>query len=247
MCFTSDWINNYVADVSKGAFLSLNTLLPKYAPKTYAAVPASFWDAAKINGNIYGIVNQQISARCAALVFPADDATKFGLNLAEIKPGDLSSLTPYLLKVHAAEPNEYTSVDFGDLGEYNAQDQLDGWNIPGAINVSDPTMTVFDQWDSPAMRSTYAVMQTWNKDGLQAVGKRITETLDPMTDRSAHLQMVEVAGTYKPGDEQLEQATNGFPVVETPSNNLLLTTGGITANDCNKQNFQESRQSFAGT
>lgn len=228
VCFTANWINNYVNNVAKGAFVPLNDMLPKDAPKTFAAVPTSFWDAAKINGSIYGVINQQISARVATICIPQDDATKFGLDPNSYTPGDISSLTDYLKKVHDAEPQEYPAVDMGDVGEYLGQDWFDG-TVPGAIDVSDPNMTVIDQWESPAMLKLVQTLREWNQAGLMNVSKEVTNTFNTMTDRTGHLQSLLMGGCYKPGDAQLESGISGYPYAEFASNKSILTTGGIIA------------------
>jgi ABC-type sugar transport system, periplasmic component len=230
VCFTSNWSNSYTANVAKGAYLPLDDLLKKDAPKTYASVPSTFWNAVKINGKIYGVVNQQISARVAPLIVPADEAKQFGFSPNSFKQGDLSSMTPYLTKVHAAKPNEYVAVDVTDIAEYLGQDDISGWDIPGAINVNDPTLKVFNQFESPEWHKLKSTLQQWNKDGFMAVSRRITgTTTDPEADRKAHLEMATVAGTYKPGDLQMNEADFGFPVEEIPTNKSILTTSGITA------------------
>ena len=49
--------NPYNNGVATGGLLALDELLPQYAPKTLAAYPAEIWDAARVNGKIYGAIN----------------------------------------------------------------------------------------------------------------------------------------------------------------------------------------------
>lgn len=49
--------NPYNNGVATGGLLAIDDLLPQYAPKTWAAYPAEIWDAARVNGKIYGSIN----------------------------------------------------------------------------------------------------------------------------------------------------------------------------------------------
>ena len=47
----SDWLDTW-PNAQKGAWLALDDLLPKYAPKTFAEIPQSDWNMSKYNGKI---------------------------------------------------------------------------------------------------------------------------------------------------------------------------------------------------
>jgi putative aldouronate transport system substrate-binding protein len=49
--------NPYNNGVATGGLLALDELLPQNAPKTWAAYPKEIWDAARVNGKIYGSIN----------------------------------------------------------------------------------------------------------------------------------------------------------------------------------------------
>ncbi len=49
--------NPYNNGVATGSLLALDDLLPQYAPTTWAAYPADVWNAARVNGKIYGSIN----------------------------------------------------------------------------------------------------------------------------------------------------------------------------------------------
>ena len=58
--FTAPWINSYTSNVANGVLLELDDLLKEEAPGLWASMPESTWEAARINGKIYGVINQQI-------------------------------------------------------------------------------------------------------------------------------------------------------------------------------------------
>lgn len=49
--------NPYNNGVATGGLLALDELLPQYAPKTWAAYDSAVWDAARVNGEIFGSIN----------------------------------------------------------------------------------------------------------------------------------------------------------------------------------------------
>ena len=69
VCFTSPEINPYITNVQREAFIPLDDLLPTYAPQTWAAFPEEMWDQARVNGHIYGSINEQILPRTFGWTF----------------------------------------------------------------------------------------------------------------------------------------------------------------------------------
>jgi putative aldouronate transport system substrate-binding protein len=63
LIFTSSWANNYVNGAINGNYIALDDLLPKYAPKTWSIVSKVAWTMSKVNGTIYAIPTQQLSAK----------------------------------------------------------------------------------------------------------------------------------------------------------------------------------------
>ncbi len=54
----TDWLDTW-ANAQRGAFMNLDDLLPKYAPKTWAEVTKDHWDESKYNGKIVLIPEDQ--------------------------------------------------------------------------------------------------------------------------------------------------------------------------------------------
>jgi len=228
LCYTANWVNNFVANVSKGAFLPLDDLLQTDAPQTYASMPASFWNAVRIDGKIYGVINQQVFSQVPAIIYPTANATKYNFDPSTYVKGDISTLDPFISQMFADNPNGYVIFDMGAAG-ITGQDYPAGWNIPGAIDVNDSSLTVFNQWTSPAMLKEYATLQDWNTKGWTQSTKRMTETDDPVTDWASGLVLMKIGGTYKPGGDISDGAAYSVDLSEIPSNNAILTTGGIQA------------------
>ncbi|RAP73180.1 ABC transporter substrate-binding protein [Paenibacillus montanisoli] len=231
IAFTAGWINNYTQNVAKGAFLPLDDLLAKYAPKTYASMPASFWDATKIKGQIYGFINQQISARTPAVSVPVALVEKYGLDMnsisGKINQDTLNLLEPFIQAVKKDYPQKYPSIgidpDFFDM------EAIVGINVPGAVEFSDDSLTVINQFESDKFKKFVATMREWNEKGYLNSKERISRKSDDWAEGKAGKFALAIGGAFKPGGANLASTLGGEPYVEVPAGTAHLTTGGITA------------------
>ncbi|WNR42766.1 ABC transporter substrate-binding protein [Paenibacillus roseipurpureus] len=233
IAFTASWINNYSQDVAKGALLPLDDLLTKYAPKSYASVPKSMWDATKVKGKIYGFVNQQISARTPALMFPKDLTDKYKLDLSsvsgKINADTLNLLEPYVTNVHKDDPKKAFITSFDQFGDLFNLDYISGFNVPGGVDYADGSLKVVNQFETPQAKKFAATMRDWNAKGLLNSKERVSQKKDEWTDAKAGKWAMNIGGAYKPGGNIGETAQAGYPMVDAPAGTQHLTTGGITA------------------
>lgn len=229
--FTAGWINNYTQNVAKGAFLPLDDLLAKYAPQTYASMPASFWDATKIKGQIYGFVNQQISARTPAVAVPQSLIDKYGLDMnaisAKIGPDTLNLLEPFIQAVKKDNPQKYPVVGI-DPDFFNIE-AIVGINVPGVVAFNDDSLTVVNQFESDGFKKFLATLRDWNAKGYMNSKERLSKKTDDWTDGKAGKFIFNIGGAFKPGGANLDSALGGEPYAEVPAGTAHLTTGGITA------------------
>lgn len=234
LAFTSNWLNNYSQNVAKGAFLPLDDLLVKYAPVSNAAVPRTFWDAAKVKGNIYGFINQQISARTPAVIVAKADAEKYGLDVkaisGKIGPDTLKLLEPFIQKIRADQPQKGFITSLTQLdGLFFNLEPIVGIQIPGAVDFSDSKLKVVNQFETDGMKTFAAMMRDWNAKGYLNSKERIAKKTDEWTDAQAGKWAIQIGGSYKPGGEIQDATAYGYQVIEFPSGTAHLTTNGIIA------------------
>ncbi|MBP1988865.1 ABC transporter substrate-binding protein [Paenibacillus eucommiae] len=234
IAFTSNWMNNYSQNVAKGAFLPLDDLLAEYAPKTFAAVPKSFWDAAKVKGQIYGFINEQIAARTPAVVVSKEEAEKYKLDIpalsGKLNPDNLNQLEPFI---------ESVKKDFPQKGFYTSLVQLDGLffnlepiagiQIPGAVDFSDSTLTVVNQYETEGVKKYAALMRDWNAKGYLNSKDRISKKTEDGTEAKTGKVSVGIGGSYKPSGDVESTAEAGYERIQFPSGTAHLTTNGIIA------------------
>lgn len=78
MCYAADWIN-YQSYADKNAYLALDKMLPKYAPKIWKNISKTNWSGMKVNGKIYGVPNEYEEYVQHGLVYREDLREKYKL------------------------------------------------------------------------------------------------------------------------------------------------------------------------
>lgn len=187
LCFTSTSINTYQQNVAREAFLPLDNILPKYAPETWAAFNEQIWNQARVNGKIYGSINEQIFPRTFPLYAADKDLMEEYLNykypVGDTYPEGINSNTVYKTGV---EPFDFIKdyCDFvrnkpGSQGGYLAyfdaysyllgycgfDDLVSGMEIPGVVNINSDDATVFNQYKSPEFKDMIDQIYQLKADG----------------------------------------------------------------------------------
>jgi putative aldouronate transport system substrate-binding protein len=168
LCWTAPGFNDFYSNVAKGAFLPLDELLKKVAPKTYAGVPADIWDAAKVNGKIYGIINYQIMSTAYGFAVQRDIATKAGVDYSKIKK--YSEIEPFMAAAKANNDKialgySNTMDPFVNAAPMHGFDPVGDLKSPGWIKYSDKTLTVQNQYESKEFTDLVTTMRKWFNAG----------------------------------------------------------------------------------
>ncbi|MGG1515413.1 ABC transporter substrate-binding protein [Paenibacillus oryzisoli] len=230
LAFTSPYYLNYFEQAAKGSFVDITALLPKYAPETYKLLKPEIWEAAKVNGNIYASINQQIFARQSGYNVSKDLADKYNWDPKGGKK--LSDLSPFLEKVKAGEPADKTDQ------LYNAQmknqvfsyffpsyewENLGGIDVPGVAKSTEKNPKVFNEYDTPEFKDFIMTLKDFQKKGLIAKDALTRPTFD-----SAKYAASSVA-TLMPGIEETVKKTYKGDQYIIPLGEPLLTSPNAIA------------------
>ena len=174
MNFDGNWLA-YPKLVNKGAYLSLNELLPQYAPNTYAALQkAGSVPAASVNGKIMCIpwemkMNQQRQ-------FPhwrQDVAEKVGLKYADNSIKTMEDLDKFLHEAVKVVPKDMKIFgwDSDDLGSINrtllARDEMDIIEFHNfAVDINDAKSTIIPVEQTKAFREAAKYAKEWTDAGI---------------------------------------------------------------------------------
>lgn len=180
VCFTSPDINPYITNVQREAFYPLDNLLPKFAPKTWEEIPQQIWDQTRVNGKIYGSVNEQIFPRTYS--FDARSALNIKDFLAEKYNGIstdeiytlgkdafvfLDEYLAWLKETQRGAGGKIYGVDTASalLAYYGFDDLGTGMATPGAVKVTDKTYKVVNQYESEEYKNLLNVFYDWKLKG----------------------------------------------------------------------------------
>jgi putative aldouronate transport system substrate-binding protein len=227
--FTAPWTNSYTNNVANGALLELDDLLKEEAPGLWASMPESTWEAARINGKIYGVINQQIFPKPWGVHVRTDLMEKYNFSLDGVEKWE--DMEPFLEAVRDGEG--ITPIISQAPGaslwraQYYGYDPLDdGIGFIG-VKYDDDTLTVVNLLETPEFREAADLTKKWVDAGYFSA--------NPPTSDEARANFR--AGLYamgyhveKPGNDVEAQTMYGF---EFESKNLtdplILDTAGATA------------------
>lgn len=86
ICWTTEgWLNKYLPNISKGAFLALDDLIDENAPGLREVLPDFLFEQARVNGYIYAIPNYQICYNAFGFSIRKDLAEKYGFDYESVK------------------------------------------------------------------------------------------------------------------------------------------------------------------
>ncbi len=228
LCFTSNWNNDYFRNVSQNAYMNLDTLLPKYAPKTYKQVPSYIWDGVKVNNKLYAVINYQITARQEGFWMKKDLVQKYKFDTSKVK--SYKDLVPFLQTIKENEKGVTPAqIKFDGMWQFvNKGYGFDKILGPAYINFSDKTGKIVNVYETTEYQDLCQNMSDWYKKGYIPSDAQLN--YDPGKDIEAGKFACGNTGTLKPGDEEEFKLSHGFEVTDVAfSEPLLNTTGCISS------------------
>jgi putative aldouronate transport system substrate-binding protein len=164
MTFTCPWAApTYYQAVANGAFLPLDDLLEKYAPKTKALVPDYVWDAGRIDGKIYGVNNYQIMAMAYGPVVDQAILDKYNFDITKVtKLADLEPLLEAAKNGGDLKNGICTSDTIIPLmcGYDAVGDASVGW-----VKMGDSSLKVVNQFETQEYKDFLKLQYDWHKKG----------------------------------------------------------------------------------
>jgi len=230
ICFTGAGYNDYYGNAAKGAFLPLNELLPKYAPKTYAQIHEDFWEAVRVGGNIYAVINYQIVGRQTGMYMLKEYQERYNFDLS--KAAKFEDMEQFLKVIKENEPELYPMSSAKQPlyiidGFYSMGiDEIGQRHSPGVVAVGDETLTVVNQYEMQSYIDRLHTVRDWYLKGY--ISK------DAVTDMSSSAMLegkVPVHyGNMKPGSEiEVRGSFGGREIVLQKFDNAFVNTSSISA------------------
>lgn len=163
IAYTANWAF-YYDQALKGAFVPLTEdLLARYAPRTWASMPETAWEQAKVNGRLYMVPNNNQEMTDKVVIIREDLRKKYGLEPVNSP----ETFAAYVKAVGAGEPGMSAyGAKPADGWKWHELDQIlleqrNDWNLvdysmPLAYRLDDPEGRVFNVYDTPEFGSLLA-------------------------------------------------------------------------------------------
>lgn len=237
MCYTGSILTGltYSNRASGGYFMDITEMLPEYAPDLYKSMSEEVWDAARIDGKIYGVINEQIFARSVGLCIDKEVAAAIGLTQDRIDSEGLTYKDCINMAMEYIAGNEQispggkvpsTTLVIGEAWSdiYMQNFALDSLGsdalVPGIIEAGNDSTKVINQYESEYFKEFAEFCMDMYAKGY--ISKE--QANNPVTLN----QRVRITGTYKPGVESELYNSIGREFTQFRFGTPLLTTSNVT-------------------
>ncbi|GGG57977.1 ABC transporter substrate-binding protein [Paenibacillus radicis (ex Gao et al. 2016)] len=229
IAWTSFWMFNYAQNSRRGAFVELGPLLEKNAPELKELFPDMVWEALKVDGKIYSILNYQTITNKEGFLIQKRFADKYGLDPSAIK--SIKDIESFLVKIKENEPD---IIPFGITRAGNFENMKTTYNNIEYISNEaivglyrdDAQSKVMDVIQSPEYKEYLTLMHDWYSKGLI---NKDAPTVKALDDRKKAGQIaVSFHNVLKPGREVEEKnASGGQDIVIVPTSEPFVGTNTI--------------------
>ena len=161
-------LNTYTNDVATGAFLDITDLLES-TPDLKASVPDDYWDAMRVNGQIYGVPAMKDSSITQYLVM-ADDA--FEQYAPDYDPSTFTDLTDPELTEALQAITDGSGQAAWSLSSSAATyltyqyDTLGAGIIGMGVKYNDPEAKVVSIFEQPDITEYLNLLRSWYQSGI---------------------------------------------------------------------------------
>ncbi|MGB7338208.1 MAG: ABC transporter substrate-binding protein [Phototrophicaceae bacterium] len=230
IAFTAPWINNYYSNVAEEYFIPLDDLLLEYTPDYWASMTPETWEAARVGGQIYGAVNQQIFVKPFGPYISTDVLETLNLVDAFNAIESYDDLTPIMAAVQAyADEDEFLTH-----ATYNLSPLLnaENWNFDPlgnglVIDTTDPDAQVLIYSETEAYSQAAQLIRDWYEAGYAPADTALWGEQDAAWQAGQFA--VRVSDLVKPGGNAETEARWGIPVTSIAVAEPVLTTAGVIA------------------
>lgn len=226
MAFSSSWANDYLEIVQKGVLLELDELLEQYGKEMLDDIDGRFWNAATINGKIYGVPSQKELGNMPMWVFTKEYVDKYQIPYERLHT--LEDLEPWLELIARNEPDV---VPLYLISEFSAPAYMDIITDPVGIEYGDDTLTVKNVFETQKMQETLQKLHEYFQKGYINSDAAVARD-----DRK--VKRFVTKGDGQPYAETVWSKTLGYEVVASPIMETQVTNasarGALTviSKDC---------------
>lgn len=156
--------NVYNNDVTIGAYADITDLIETASPELTALIPASYWDACRINGRIYAVPTYKDSSSTQFIVWDKDLSDKLGLDVSGLNT--LESLTPALTTIKGETDIAFPLSKGGATYITHAYDMMNAGLPALGVRFDDAEGKVVSVYEQEDVMSDLNTLHQWYKDGI---------------------------------------------------------------------------------
>jgi putative aldouronate transport system substrate-binding protein len=229
LMFTCSWANDFYSNVRNGVLLPLDDLLPTYAPGYWASIRPSVWDAARVKGDLYGAINQQIWAQVNGFNFRKDLLEKYDWDAADL--GSFEDVEKYFAVIKENEPDIFPAGWFSPTESptwWGAYWGMDGIAPNTNIRVLDTDAEPFLAVTSDEYRKACEIARRWYLAGY--LPSEPTSAEDYQAGMKAGKYATVPVNWAKPGRAGEDKAKYGWDFVSVPMTPVIrpwISTGSV--------------------
>jgi putative aldouronate transport system substrate-binding protein len=166
--FSAEPDYNYVSNANKGAWLDLTPYLSKEGKEMYSTIDSKLWDAAKVNGKIYGVPTQKEISTPEWFTYDKDLLTKYNIDYTKLTT--LDSLEPVFATIKKSEP-DYTMMQLNkdstgyDLFALDGYEHILNAEIPLMVKSDDSNLKVVNVFSTDYAKKLLSTLRKFNKAG----------------------------------------------------------------------------------
>jgi putative aldouronate transport system substrate-binding protein len=230
LAFTAPWTNNYYSNVDQEYLAPIGDLLPELAPGYWGSMTPETWEAARVGGDIYAGINQQIFVKPFGPYIRADVLEAIGAAADFNALARYADLTPLLAAVKEYVDGDDTLthvtyyLDTIMVPENWGFDPVDGLLVVKSTDAS-AQVQIFSETDE--FREGAELVRSWLQAGYAPNDPATLGSGDEAW--AAGLFAMRVSDIVKPGGNAEVEARWGIPVASRAIAEALLTTGSVTA------------------
>ncbi len=243
---TYSWVNRYPVNVENEYFIPLTAyenpdtgevvnLLETYAPNLYASMPTEAWDAARVDGEVYAFINQQIWPKPFGVSLRTDVIEGLGLQELWDAAETWEDMTPIMEAIQAAiadgsitdsiEDGENVQYVFANVDLFQPNNYgFDGIAPYVVIDTSSDELVAQSWYETETFREAAQLRKVWQDGGFTLPDAPDLETLN--NGYAAGQWVMDVGRLIKPGGALEQAARYGYEWAEKNLSPVILTTDG---------------------
>jgi putative aldouronate transport system substrate-binding protein len=193
LIYTAEW-TKFQAYATSGAFLALDDILPKAAPKLNSFVPKDMWEAVKIDNKIYTVPATYKEYVTNGFVWREDLRKKHNLP----KPVDLATFEQYLDGIKKNEQgimplSMNSDISGGLIDRIREFHKWVGGPIPYGVGISyDKPGEVYSYWGSDEQKQDLTMIKRWADNGY--FPKNVLNVKDTLPDQIVNGKAAAIIG-----------------------------------------------------